>query len=84
MSNIVPLRSPRPVPDALRAPEGEREALTADLFALAAALQTATRRAGELPNPALQEELTVQSLHDALSAVERAARSLGAGSWERR
>ena len=77
MTNVVPFRS-RPAGLSHAGNPGPRDtgALIADLVAIADQIRMASDDASGLPYPKLQIERTVQSLLDAITAVEQAARTL--------
>ena len=77
MTNVVPFQSrPAGTRHLGAATARDTGALIADLVAIAERIRTAGEDASGLPYPRLQIERTVQSLLDAISAVEQAAGTL--------
>lgn len=73
MSNVVPLTPRGRKPGGLTSPSvREAAALSMDLAGLVEEIRAAAIRAADLGQPAPQVERTVQSLLDAVTAVERA------------
>jgi hypothetical protein len=77
MTNVVPFQSRGSgIARGEAAMARNTAALVADLVAVAEQIRTASEAASHLPYPSLRIERTVQSLLDAITAVERAAAAL--------
>ena len=76
MTNVIPfqLRPTAASPGPTGAPD--TATVLSELVAIAGQIRAASEDASGLPYPTLQIERTVQSLLDAISAVERAAQML--------
>lgn len=77
MTNVVPFQSRSSSPARSNiALARDTAALIADLVEIAEQIRNASAGASSLPYPALQIERAVQSLLDAITAIERAANAL--------
>lgn len=76
MSNVVPFLRRRTVPQPASC---EVVAVADDLFALLEDLQAVSARAAAMDRPPREVEHIVQSLLDAVTAVERALDGIGEG-----
>ena len=76
MSNVLPFRTRE---TATRLARCDVVTVAGDLLALLDQLEDVSLRAAAMGRPALEVERTVQHLHDAVSAVERALDCIGEG-----